>query len=205
MKKIKKIQQAWDNHKNKSGLNFRRRRKRFQKEKAKKISILVVELLAVITAGFLVASGFGIRVEMPGESMKDTIKKGDVLLIDRFAYQIGNPKENDVVAFLPKGNLNAQYSIKRIIGVPGDKIKISNGAVYVNGKVFETMIRTSLITNPGLAAKQITLGKNEYFVLGDNRNNSEDSRYETIGNISKGEIAGKVWFDTSLDNLGLVE
>ena len=84
--------------------------------------------------------------------------------------------------------------VKRVIGVPGDTVQIKNGTVYVNGKAFDEETDVASIEDAGLAAEEITLGAEEYFVLGDNRNNSEDSRYANIGNIKKDYIIGKAWF-----------
>ena len=111
----------------------------------------------------------------------------------------------DIVAFYPNGNEKSRYYIKRIIGEPGDTIQIQDGVVYVNGDALESANRES-IENAGLAEEPVTVGEDEYFVLGDNRNNSEDSRYASIGNVKKEDIAGKVWFQTYPRNsMGRVE
>ena len=116
------------------------------------------------------------------------------ILVNRFVYKVTDPKTNDIIVFLPNGNEKSHYYVKRVIGVPGDTVQIKNGAVYVNGKAFDEETDVSSIEDAGLAAEEITLGADEYFVLGDNRNNSEDSRYANIGNIKKDYIIGKAWF-----------
>ena len=126
--------------------------------------------------------------------MADTLNSGDEILINRFVYKVSDPKPNDLIVFLPNGNTKSHYYVKRVIAVPGDTVLIQNGAVYVNGELFEEEVEVNAIEEAGLAAEEITLGDDEYFVLGDNRNNSEDSRYANIGNIKKEYIIGKAWF-----------
>ena len=126
--------------------------------------------------------------------MESTLSNGDNILINRFGYMLGKPKQDDVVVFLPNGNEKSHYYIKRVIAVPGDTLQIKNGEVYVNGELFAEDVDVAQMEDAGLAAEEVTLGEDEYFVLGDNRNNSEDSRYANIGNIKKEYIIGKVWF-----------
>ena len=137
--------------------------------------------------------------------MQPTVCVGDQVLLNRLIYKISSPKANDVVAFLPAGNLNAQYSIKRVIAVPGQTVVIRSGTVYVDNKPFLTTADTTTVRHAGLAEEEIKLGKDEYFLLGDDRNSSEDSRYSTIGNVTKGELEGKVWMNITLSNFGLVD
>jgi len=136
--------------------------------------------------------------------MEDTINDEDFVLLDRLSYVFFSPKAGDLVAFLPKGNLSAQYSVKRVIGVPGDTVLISGGDVYINGELYDDISGVDDIEDAGLASTEITLGEDEYFLLGDNRNNSEDSRYVTIGNVELDEIVGRVWFDVTWSNFGFL-
>ena len=186
------------------GLNFRRHRHRVDPLVVRRFVVFAVEVITVILAAYLLVRAFGIRISNSGESMEDTIMASDEVLLDKLTYRIRKPHANDVVAFLPEGNLNARYSIKRIIGVPGDTVQIAGGKIYVNGEVYSDIKVHDAITEPGLAINEMTLGEDEYFVLGDNRNNSEDSRYATIGNISQKDIVGKVWWNTTWSNFGLV-
>ena len=187
------------------GLNFRRRRNRIQAARVKSIAVFAVEIAALILFAFFLVFSFGRKVEVAGESMKPTILNGDTVLVNRLVYVISSPKKNDVVAFLPSGNLSAKYSVKRVIGVPGDKIQIKNGYVYINDEAYDDVVlNADSIKDAGLAKNEMILGKDEYFLLGDNRNNSEDSRYATIGNVSKNEIFGKTWIDVSFGRFGLL-
>ena len=96
--------------------------------------------------------------------------------------------------------------MRRVIGVPGDTVQIKDGAVYVNGALYDEKIEwIASMEDAGIAAEEIKLEKNEYFVLGDNRNNSEDSRYANIGNIKEEYIVGQAWFRLeSEDGMGFI-
>ena len=110
------------------------------------------------------------------------------------------------MVFFPNGNEKSHLYIKRVIGVPGDTVQIKNGTVYVNGKVFDEKIEAASIEHAELAEDEIEVGEDEFFVLGDNRNNSEDSRYANIGNVKKEYIVGKAWFIVSpLKDFGFVK
>jgi len=138
--------------------------------------------------------------------MAETLNNGDQVLINKFVYLISSPKSGDVIVFLPNGNEKSHYYVRRVIGVPGDKIQIKDGAVYVNGALYNEKIEwIAAMEDPGIASEEIKLGKNEYFVLGDNRNNSEDSRYANIGNIKEEYIVGQAWFRLeSEDGMGFI-
>ena len=116
-------------------------------------------------------------------------------------------KANDIIVFLPNGNEKSHYYVKRVVAVPGDTVLIKDGALYVNDKLFDEEVEVASMEDAGLAAEEITLGADEFFVLGDNRNNSEDSRYANIGNIKKEHIIGKAWFRMAKQDseLGLIE
>lgn len=126
-----------------------------------------------------------------GTSMNPTLQGSDTLLIDKIFYKIGDLKRFDVIVF--DYNESALY-IKRIIGLPGDRIKINDGHVYINGSLLsDDPLINDKMTYAGIAENEITLGEDEYFVLGDNRNNSYDSRYEQVGVVKSKYIIGRVW------------
>lgn len=126
--------------------------------------------------------------------MNPVLKNGDVVLVNRFVYNASAPKRGDIIAFKPKGNENAHYYIKRIIGLPGESVEIIENCIYINGEKLEEEYKTTEINDVGIAFEKIQLGSDEYFVLGDDRENSEDSRNADVGNVKRDYIYGKVWF-----------
>lgn len=183
-----------------SGLNFGRTRKKFNVEKFKEIMAWVVQIAAVVFMAYVCVSCFGVRSNVVGQAMSDTLNNGDQVLINKFIYVISNPKSGDVVVFLPNGNEKSHYYVRRVIAVPGDTVQIKDGAVHVNGVLYNEKIEVASMEDAGIAGEEIKLGENEYFVLGDNRNNSEDSRYANIGNIKKEHIVGQAWFCLESEN-----
>ncbi len=152
-----------------------------------------------IFLGIAVIYAFGIRTSVVGESMEPTLSNGQEVLINKIAYQFTAPKQGDVIVFRPNGNENAHLSVKRVVATPGDRIQIVQGKVVINGSIY-TKDKAEDTRDPGLAANEIVLGADEYFVLGDNRRNSEDSRSANIGNISRGMIEGKAWYHLKTKN-----
>ena len=152
-----------------------------------------------IFLGFAIIYAFGIRTSVVGESMEPTLSNGQEVLINKIAYQFSAPKQGDVIVFRPNGNENAHLSVKRVIATPGDRVQIVQGKVVINGSIY-TRDKAEDTRDAGIAASEITLGADEYFVLGDNRRNSEDSRSANIGNISRGMIEGRAWYGLKIKN-----
>ncbi len=177
-----------------STLNFGRTRKKFNVNKFKYVMTWVLQLSGVILAAYLCVTGFGIRTTVVGQAMSDTLENGDQILLNKFIYKISSPKADDVIVFLPNGNEKSHYYVRRVIGTPGDTVQIKDGAVYINGELYTEKIEVAAMEETGIARDEVLLGEDEYFVLGDNRNNSEDSRYANIGNIRKEYIIGKAWY-----------
>lgn len=150
-----------------------------------------VLVLAAGICGYAIIAFCFQTVTVVGPSMNETLEDGQVVLVNKFAYKFGSIDRFDVVCIKKVGS-DSYYDIKRVIGLPYEKIQIREGIIYINGQALMETPFQKLIVNSGVAINEITLGKNEYFVLGDNVNNSEDSRYTNIGNISKSEIIGRV-------------
>ena len=171
----------------------------FAKKKKKKSIPRVVfswtfQILIVIMFAYVIVYFFGQSRTNVGQSMDVTLSGGDTVLINVMAYQLGGPKRGDVISFKPNGSESSHSNIKRVIGLPGETIQIKEGMIYIDGKVYLEQKNYPSITNPGMASQPITLDGDEYFVLGDNRNNSEDSRFADIGLVKADSIEGKVWF-----------
>lgn len=161
--------------------------------------------LAVFLA-FALTYFVGLRTTVIGVSMEPGLTNGQEILVNRFAYRMLSPKAGDVVVFLPNGNQNAHYYVKRVVAVPGQTVLIEDGILYVDGKPYDEEV-TDLITSAGIAENEIRLGSDEYFVMGDNVNSSEDSRSANIGPIHKSTIVGRAWlhFGNGNGGWGLVE
>ena len=180
-----------------SGLHFGKEKKKVNVPIVKEVITWILEIAIVLVIAFVFVYYIGFRTSVVGNSMSSTLENRQEILVNRFIYSISNPKPNDIVVFLPNGNEKSHYYVKRVIGVPGDTVQILDGAVYVNGELFEEAVETAAILDAELAAEEIELAEDEYFVLGDIRNNSEDSRYANIGNVKKEYIIGKAWFIVS--------
>lgn len=173
--------------------------------KIKSVFMWALEIAAVMAVAAILAVGFGKTTVMQEGSMDPTLSAGDMVLINRAAYKIGEPKRGDIIAYRVSEDENASTHIKRVIGLPGETISIQDGQILIDGKTYQEKKNLPSIQNPGLAETEITLGRDEYFVLGDNRNNSEDSRSADVGNIRKGNIIGKLWLVVSpWDKFGLL-
>lgn len=153
-----------------------------------------LQILIVCIFAFVFVWYFGQRTSNIGDSMNPVLKNGDVVLVNGIVYDASSPKRGDIIVFKPNGNENLHSYIKRIVGLPGETVQIKDGAVYINGKKLKEDYETTSLEETGLAAEEITLGGNEFFVLGDNRESSEDSRMADIGNVKRSEIEGKAWF-----------
>lgn len=191
--------------KRRNGLNFSRRRRKFNMPLFKDVMSWVIECAIVIFIAYTLVTFFGCRTTVVGNAMNDTLTNEEQILVNRFIYNVSSPKQGDVIAFLPNGNEKSHYYVRRVIACPGDTIQIKEGVVYVNGEAYQEKITVASIEDAGVASEEIKLGDDEYFVLGDNRNNSEDSRLANIGNVKKSYIIGKAWFYfKSIGNMGFI-
>lgn len=171
--------------------------------KAKSILREIVETLVLTAVIFFAVNSATGRFKIYGQSMDNTFHNGEFILVNRLAYKFGQPQRGDVIVFVPKdypesslverllGIPGETDFIKRIIGLPGDTISISDGAVKVNGRLIDEPYIKEPMFN--YEPREWTLGPNEYFALGDNRNSSKDSRDSSVGPVNGDRIVGKVW------------
>ena len=158
-------------------------------------------VVGAILLSYVVVYAFGIRTTVIGDSMYPSLVNGQEILINRLSYNIFEPKKGDVIVFKPNGNENAHTYVKRVIACPGDSVRITIGVLYVNDE--ETDWFTDSISDPGVASSELSVGADEYFVMGDNPNSSEDSRNANIGNVKADSIIGKAWFHMGGGTMGL--
>lgn len=163
---------------------------------------ILTDVVVVVGVALFLFVYFGNTAVVSGYSMDNTLTNNDVVLIDKFTYAMSEIERFDIIVY---GADSGKY-VKRVIGLPGERIKIENGKVYIDGKVLRNDVSSDAILSAGVAEQEIVLAKDEYFVLGDNRNNSEDSRFETVGNIKRDNIIGKAWFEiTGITDFGFIE
>ena len=189
------------------GLTFYEKKKRISKEMIREIFALLFYCFAAILLAFVIVFLVGMKVSVIGVSMEPALHNGQEVLVNRFLYKLFSPERGDIVVLLPNGNKNSHYYLKRVIGLPGETVQIIGGYVYINGELLEEDESYDKIADPGIAENEIILGIDEYFVLGDNRNNSEDSRSGNIGIVDKDNITGKAWFHLGCEeeNMGFIK
>ncbi len=186
------------NYKRERKKRIRREKRRIRKQQFKISNVFRAIggwIIAIVAAAIL---GYGYvvfcyqDVYMVGDSMSPTIVDEEKVTMNKLAYYLGSPERFDIVVYKDIDDSESYYYIKRVIGLPGETVQIIDGAVYINGEKLLGMASSDYIFTAGLAEDVITLGDDEYFLMGDNVNNSEDSRFLTVGNISDSVIVGRV-------------
>ncbi|MCI8409275.1 MAG: signal peptidase I [Lachnospiraceae bacterium] len=175
-----------------------------EEQKKKKIWSIVKEIslyaTIIVTGVFLIPNYVIAKNVVNGESMENTLYNEEQILTEMVSYRFGKPKRFDIIVFYRffdekntnKSDKNAyEFYVKRIIGLPGERVRIEGDIIYINGKPLEEHYGKDPICDSGRAEEEITLGKDEYFVLGDNRGVSIDSRSSSVGNVKKDWILGK--------------
>lgn len=174
-------------------------------EKVKRLIMQILEAGLVLLFAFVFVWYFGQRVSTVGSSMEPVLENGDVVFVNRFVYNTSSPKRGDVIVFKPRGNENSHYYIKRIIGLPGETVEIIEGAIYIDGEKLEENYDATEVRDVGIVTGEMELKGDEYFVLGDARDRSEDSRMADVGNVKRSYIYGKAWFVVSpLEHFGRI-
>ncbi len=153
---------------------------------------LVLTLVFVYIVSMLIVTYIGQRTIVEGPSMQNTLQDGDNLIVNKIGYRFFEPERFDIVVFDYLYEENTEY-IKRIIGLPGETVQIIDGTIYIDGEALEENFGKEEMVGAGIAAMPIELGEDEYFVLGDNRNHSKDSRDPLVGKVKRSQIVGKAW------------
>lgn len=172
----------------------------------KLLLLRIAEAVVCVSIAFVIATVInnyiGTHTKVDGNSMEVTLQNNDFLIIDKLSYLLNEPKRFDIIVFQHD---EENYYIKRIIGMPGEKVQIIDGNIFINGSLLKEDYGCEKMEDSGLANKEITLKADEYFVLGDNRNHSNDSRFEAVGNIKRSLIVGKaVYRILPLEHLGKI-
>ena len=179
----------------------------FEKKKSRVREAIDFILYLAVVAGicYVIVTFVGQRTVVSGTSMIPTLQDGDNLITDKISYRFRDPERYDIIVL----RVESQHEnfIKRVIGLPGETVQIVGGRVYINGELLESDVYgNELMISAGRASQPITLGENEYFVLGDNRNGSKDSRVQEVGNVKRSQIQGKallrIW---PLNKVGFVK
>ena len=162
------------------------------KEILKELSGWLFYIFIAVAVALLFVNFVAQRTIVDGSSMESTLSDGDQLIVDKLTYHISEPKRYDIVVF-PYQYGDYEYYIKRVIGLPGETVQIVDGMIYINGQQLDEASGNEVMESPGLAEEPVTLGEDEYFVLGDNRNNSKDSRAMDVGPIHRKDLMGRAW------------
>ena len=174
------------------------------KEIIKELSRWLLYIVLIIALTWTVVTFAGQRTEVSGSSMETTLSDKDQLIVDKMTYRFRDPKRYDIVVF-PYQYQDNTYYIKRIIGLPGETVQILSGMVYIDGMRLDEHYGNELMENPGIAEEPLILGEDEYFVLGDNRNNSSDSRASDVGLIHRKDLIGRAWIRVwPLSQIGVI-
>ncbi|MFQ6899984.1 MAG: signal peptidase I [Coprococcus sp.] len=164
----------------------------------------IVYIAIIIGLTWLIITFVGQRTRVSGHSMEATLHDGDNLIVDKLSYHFREPKRFEIIVF-PYRHKENTYYIKRIIGLPGETVQVKDGYVYIDGEKLDENYGLEVMEDAGIAAEPIELGEDEYFVLGDNRNHSSDSRDPSVGILHRDELIGRAWVRIwPLDSIGVI-
>lgn len=183
------------------GLSFYKRKKKISSSAVREVLIVLFGMAAAVFIAVVLTFFFGTYTNMVGMSMEPHLYNGQRVYVNRFSYLLATPKTGDVVVFLPNGNTNTHYYIKRVVAVPGDTVLIQNGVLYVNG-IASSWVDVKIM-DPGIAEVEFVLELGEYFCMGDNPGSSEDSRSANIGPVNEQDIIGEAWLHLGSEDTGI--
>jgi len=148
-------------------------------------------ILTAIILGMLFSRFVAGTANISGRSMEPTLQHNDIIFLNKFVYRFASPKKNDIIVFPYETDPKKKY-IKRVIGTPGDIIDYADGCILVNSEKLDDAFSGGY-TSPGNIKYPLTVPDDHYFALGDNRNDSEDSRFTEVGCIPVKKIIGKAF------------
>lgn len=199
-KKAREIEKERERERKEQGLPPEQKEKSFLRE----LLGWVFYIILIIGLTYLIITYVGQRTRVSGNSMLTTLHDKDNLIVDKISYRVRDPKRFEIIVFPYQYGENTYY-IKRIIGMPGETVQVLDGYVYIDGEKLEESYGMEVMDDPGIAEDPIELGEDEYFVLGDNRNNSSDSRSADVGVINREDMVGRAWLRIwPLDSFGVV-
>ena len=158
----------------------------------KEILSWLIYILILVAITFLINNFVGQRTHVKGASMEPQLSDGDNLIVDKISYRFRSPERFEIVVF-PYRYERGTYYIKRIVGLPGERIQIADGNIYINDERLEESYGLEAMLNPGIASMPVQLLTDEFFVLGDNRNHSMDSRDARVGILRREDLLGRAW------------
>lgn len=176
---------------------YQREKKEARKHILLQISFWVISVTIIVTLAYCLIHFCIQKTSIVNSSMEPTLSKDHIIVINTAAYKFNGPDRFDVIVIETGDVEHSVYDVKRVYGIPGEKIQILAGVIYINGKEIKDEVKVDEMELSGIASEEITLGEDEYFVLADDRNNSEDSRYSNYGLIHSSEIVGKAWVRTN--------
>lgn len=163
----------------------------------------IVDIAVVVSFAWFIVFGYLNQTIVNGHSMSPTLEADDICLVDRISYSVGSPRRYDIVLF--ERSDTGQPNVKRVIGLPGETVQIISGVIYIDGEPLDDE-HIKHISLSGIAENPVLLEEDEYFLLGDNADSSEDSRFPNIGNVDRKDIIGKIWFRlVPMEELGFIK
>lgn len=176
-----------------------------KQELLKEIRGWILYILIVIVSVYVIINYVGQRTQVDGNSMYPSLSDKDNLIVEKLSYRFHDPSRYDIVVF-PYKHMENTYYIKRLIGLPGETVQIIDGYVYINGEQLNEQYGAERMNDSGIASEPIELGEDEYFVLGDNRNHSSDSRDPSVGIIKREDLIGRAWVRIyPFDSIGVIK
>ena len=174
------------------------------KSTAREVLDWILYIGIVLILSWLIVTFVGVRTVVDGQSMEPTLQDGNNLIVDKLSYRFRDPKRYEIIVFPYKYEENSYY-INRIIGLPGETVQVKNGEVYIDGEILGEDYGAEAMEDAGIASEPIELGTDEYFVLGDNRNHSSDSRDPSVGVLRREDLIGRAGIRIyPFDDMGFV-